>query len=573
MSDSSVTLPRLQAWLPGLRLLRNYDKQNLRSDLIAGLSVAAVAIPIGIAYSQLAGASPVVGIYSCLLPPVAYALFGSSRQLIVNPDAAACAIVAATTAPLAAGDPERYADLSIALTLFTGVLCIIGGFARLGVIANFLSRPILIGYLNGIAISIIVGQFGRLLGINIASGGVFKTLLNLIRHLGETHFVTMVLGLSLLIGLLLMKRFLPRWPGPLMIAIAGISVVYFLRLDTVQVIGAIPRGLPTPHIPKIAISDLERLTIGAVTIGLVSFCSMMTTARGFATRNGYQIDANRDLTALGVCDLASGFMRGFVVSGADSRTAVADSAGGKSQVTSIVASLAIALVLLFFTAPLAYLPSAALAAILISSSIGLFDFDAMRRYYRISKPEFRHMFVAMLGVMTVGVLQGVLLAIGLAMLRLLVLASKPHDAVLGIIPGTRTFSNTATDPTAVTIPGLMIYRFDASIVFFNADHFANRVREVIRAAGQKPSWFLIDAETIPIADTTGADMIAALHRELRLEGIVLTVASAKGFFRLMLETTGASDTIGKQYQFTSIREGIEAFSHRPDQQPELETSK
>jgi high affinity sulfate transporter 1 len=562
MSDSSVTLPLLQTWLPGLQLLRTYDKQNLRSDLVAGLSVAAVAIPIGIAYSQLAGSAPVVGIYSCLLPPVAYALFGSSRQLIVNPDAAACAIVAATTAPLAGGDPQRYADLSIMLTLFTGILCIVAGIARLGVIANFLSRPILIGYLNGIAISIIVGQLGTLLGINISSGGVFRTLKNLIKHLGETHFLTMALGGFLLVGLLLSKRFAPRLPGPLFAAVIAIMLVYFLQLNSVQVIGRIPSGLPTPRIPVLAVSDLGPLTIGAATIMLVSFCSMMTTARGFATRNGYQIDANRDLTALGVCDLASGLMRGFVVSGADSRTAVADSSGGKSQVTSIVASAAIAVVLLFLTAPLTHLPSAALAAILISSSIGLFDFRSMRRYYALSKPEFRHAFVAMLGVMTVGVLKGVLIAVALAILRLLLVASKPNDAILGITPGAYSVSNIASDPTAKTIRGLIIYRFDSSIVFFNADYFANRVREVIRGADPKPKWFLLDAESIPFTDITGADTIESLHAELQRDGIVLAVARSKGWFRGMLEKTGVADSIGSEYQFSSSLAAIDAFNHQ-----------
>jgi high affinity sulfate transporter 1 len=570
MSDSSVTLPRLQTWLPGLQLLRNYDKQNFRSDLVAGVSVAAVAIPIGIAYSQLAGAAPVVGIYSCLLPPVAYALFGSSRQLIVNPDAAACVIVAATTGPLAGNDLQRYADLSLALTLFTGILCIIAGFARLGVIANFLSRPILIGYLNGIAISIIVGQLGRLFGIDVASGGVFQTMVNLIKQIGTTHLPTTTLGLFLLIGLLLSKRFTPRLPGPLLAAVVGIVLVYFLQLS-VQVIGSIPAGLPAPRIPNIAVADLGPLIMGAATIGLVSFCSMMTTARGFATRNGYQIDANRDLIALGASDLASGLTRGFVVSGADSRTAVADSAGGKSQVTSIVASIAIGLVLLLFTAPLAYLPSAALAAILIASSIGLFDIGAMRRYYRISKPEFRQALVAMLGVMTIGVLKGVLIAIGMAIIRLLISASKPHDAVLGIVPGTGRYSNTLTDPSAETIPGLLIYRFDASIVFFNADHFGHRLRQVIKDAKDKPAWLLLDAESIPFADTTGADTIESLQKELELDGIVLAVASARGFFRLMLEASGASDSIGKRHHFASVQEGIEAFSNRPARTLDEET--
>lgn len=476
MPGSSLSVPIIQSWLPGVHLLRTYDTKNLASDVVAGLSVAAVAIPIGIAYAQLAGAPPEVGIYSCLLAPVAYALFGSSRQLIVNPDAAACAIVAATTAPLAGGDVARYADLSILLTLFTGLVCIVAGIARFGFIANFLSRPILVGYLNGIAVSIIAGQLGKLIGIDIASGGVFRTLGNLAKQITAIHWTTAFVGLALLTLLLSLKRFAPKVPAPLVAAVVSIVAVYFLGLNAngVRIIGTIPSGLPSPHLPSVAVADVGPLALGAVTIRLVSFCSMMTTARGFATKNGYQIDPNRDLMALGVCDLASGLTRGFVVSGADSRTAVADSAGGKTQMTSVVTSIAIAAVLLFLTTPLAYLPSAALAAILISSSIGLFDLHSLRRYYRVSKPEFRHSVVAMLGVMTIGVLGGVLVAVGLAMLKLLMLASKPHDAVLGVKAETDDFVNLASEPLAKPIPGVVVYRFDSSLLFFNADYFGSR---------------------------------------------------------------------------------------------------
>ena len=564
MPDTSVSVPFLQNYVPGIQLLRTYDLKNINGDMRAGLSVAAVAIPIGIAYAGLAGAPPVVGIYSCVLPPIAYALFGSSRQLIVNPDAAACAIVAATTAPLAAGDPARYADLSITLTLFTGLLCIAAGFARLGVIANFLSRPILVGYLNGIAISIIVGQLGKLVGVNVPSGGVFRTAGNLFAHIRETHWTTMLLGFSLVTGLVVLKRLTPRVPGPLVAAVVAIGLVYLIGLNTtgVQIIGPIPQGLPSPQIPSVALSDLGPLVLGAATIVLVSFCSMMTTGRGFATRNGYQINANRDLVALGVCDLASGFSRGFVVSGADSRTAVADSAGGKTQMTSVIASIAIALVLLFLTAPLAYLPSTALAAILIASSISLFDLASLRRYYRVSRPEFRHAIVAMLGVMTVGVLRGVLIAVGLAMLKLLLLASKPHDAVLGVTPDQEGFVNIAENTGAKPVPGVVVYRFDSSLLFFNADHFANRVRQVIQEADSKPKTFVLDAEAMPIIDTTGADMLESLHAELSKQGISLSVARPKGWFRMMLDRTGVAAKIGHERVFVSVKAAVEAATSR-----------
>lgn len=558
MPESSLPVPVLQSWLPGLKLLRTYDTKNLGSDVVAGISVAAVAIPIGIAYAQLAGAPPVVGIYSCVLAPVAYALFGSSRQLIVNPDAAACAIVAATTAPLAAGDPARYADLSIWLTLLTGIVCIAAGIARFGFIANFLSRPILVGYLNGIAISIIVGQLGKLLGIDVPSGGVFSMLANLFKQISTLHWTTTIVGVSLLAVLLGLKKFLPKIPGPVVAAAASIAVVYFLHLNNsgVRIIGAIPSGLPTPRIPSLALNDLGQLSLGAVTIMLVSFCSMMTTARGFATKNGYQIDPNRDLMALGACDLASGFSRGFVVSGADSRTAVADSAGGKTQMTSVVTSISIALVLLFLTAPLGYLPISALAAILISSSIGLFDLHSLRRYYHLSRPEFRHAVVAMLGVMTVGVLGGVLIAVGLAILRLLVLASKPRDAVLGVVPGTDNFVNLASEPLARAVPGVLVFRFESALVFFNTDYFDGRIRQAVSEAQEKPNVLVLDAESMPMLDTTGADALETLYSELLAEGIELRIARAKGRFRIMLEDSGVADKIGREKIFPSTRAAV-----------------
>src|SRR4051812_9540463 len=465
-------LHRLSKIAPGLPDLISYRPADLPSDIIAGLSVAAVALPVGVAYAQLAGFRPEFGLYASILPLVAYALFGSSRQLIVNPDAAACAIVAATLAPMAAGDATRYTDLSIALTLLTGLLCIAAGLAGFGVIANFLSRPILTGYLNGIALSIIAGQLATLLGFRVPSAGFFRTLARVASRLNETHAATLAVGLALFALLRVLKRLAPRVPAPLVAAVLGIGAVYALGLDRqgVAVVGPVPAGFPTPHIPAVRASDLWPLVDGACGIVLVSFCSMMTTARGFAAKNGYPIDANRDMIALGVCDLASGFSRGFVVSGADSRTAVADSAGGKTQVTGLVAAAAMAAVLLLLTAPLAYQPSAALAAILISSALGLFDFAAMRGYYRVSKPELRHALVAMIGVMTVGVLAGVLVAVALAILRLLRLASRPHDAVLGRIEGKHDAYGVGGEG-GETIPGLLIYRFDSSLLFFNADYF------------------------------------------------------------------------------------------------------
>ena len=566
MKKNSITANR--TWIPGLRVLRTYRLEWLRNDLVAGLSVAAVALPIGIAYAQLAGFPPVVGIYSAILPPVAYAIFGSSRQLIVNPDAAACAIVAATVAPLAAGDPSRYLDLSITLTLLTGVLCIAGGIAGFGVIADFLSRPILTGYLNGIALSIIAGQLGTLLGFEVPSGGFFRTLGAVVSRLGETHAATFVVGLLLFVLLRVLRHRSPKMPAPLIAAAIGIGAVYVLGLERqgVAVVGAVPAGFSAPRIPSVGTSEVWPLIVGACGIVLVSFCSMMTTARGFAVKNGYAIDVNQDMIALGVSNLASGFSRGFVVSGADSRTAVADSAGGKTQVTALVAAAMMALVLLYLTRPLAYLPTAALAAILVSSALGLFDVASLQRYYRVSRPEFWLSMAAMLGVMTVGVLQGVLIAVGLALLKLLHLASRPHDVVLGLIREKGDVYSAVEEEGGRTIPGLIIYRFDSSLLFFNADHFKARVRAIVRSASTKPKWFLFDVESVPVLDVTGADALEELRAELAGLGIVLAIARAKGLFRVMLDRSGVTEKIGREHLFPTVHAGAQAFlATRPAQ--------
>ena len=552
---------RLGNLLTGLELFRTYRSEWFASDLVAGLSVAAVALPIGIAYAQLAGFPPVVGIYSCILPLVGYFLVGSSRQLVVNPDAAACSIVAATVAPLAVGDASRYLELSIALTILTGILLIAGGLVGLGVIANFLSRPILTGYLNGIALSIIVGQFGKLLGFSVPSGGFFLTLWQVIKRIKETNVTTFVLGLTLLVLLLSFKYFLKRLPGPLIVAALAAAAVYVLKLGPsgITVVGSVPAGFPAPLIPTIHRSEIWPLIGGASGIALVSFCSMMTTARGFAAKNGYRIDVNQEMFALGVSDLASAFNRGFVVSGADSRTAVADSSGGKTQVASLVAAAAMAIVLLFLTQPLSYVPTCALAAILISSALGLFDFYSLRHYYNLSQAEFRQAIVAMLGVMTIGVLPGVLIAVGLALLKLLRQASRPNDAVLGLISRNGDDYCAPEVEGAQTIPGVIVYRFDAALVFFNADYFSERVRLLISKSVSPPTHFILVAEAVMFLDVSGAFAIANLQSELSEQGITFGLARARGNFLRMLELSGTMEKIGEDNVFHTAHHALLHF--------------
>jgi high affinity sulfate transporter 1 len=525
------------------------------------VSVAAVAVPIAIAYSQLAGVPPVHGLYASILPLVAYAFVGSSRQLIMAPDAATCAIVAAIVMPLAGQDSERYISLSMALAILTGVLCIAAGFARLGFLTNFLARPILIGYLNGIAISIISGQLGRMFGISLEPAGFFRLVLQFVSKIGDTHLPTLVVGLSVFLLLRLVKRVAPKIPAPLVavtLAIAATKVFSLGELG-VTLLGVVPAGLPPLTIPTLHESDLLPLAIGAAGLALISFNSAMVTARSFAVKNRYEIDSNQEFIALGVADIGAGALQGFAVSGADSRTAVNDAVGGKSQVTSLVAAAVVVVVLLFLTVPLALLPIAALSAILINSALSLFDLQSMIRLRRIHRQEFRLALITLLGVITVGVLPGVVVAVVAALVQLLARASRPHDAVLGRVPGGDAFVNVATHAHVETYPALVIYRFDAALLFFNADYFKTRVRTVITEAAPTPRYLVIDAETMPIVDTTGTAILAELTEELVDRGIIVSIAAAKSSVRFMFDRTGLTQQIGADRLYPTVGAAVEGL--------------
>lgn len=552
---------RIEKLLPGLTPIRNYNRSWLGSDLLAGVSVAAVAVPIGIAYSHLAGVPPVHGLYASILPLVAYALFGSSRQLIMAPDAATCAIVAATLTPLAGGDSARYISLSMILTMMTGVFCIAAGVAKLGFLTHFLARPILTGYLNGIALSIISGQLGTLFGFSLQPTGFFRLLFEFFSKLGETHYLTLTVGIAIFATLRILKYLTPNIPAPLIAVVLGIAATAFFDLGGrgVTLVSAIPSGLPWLMIPTFAPRDLEPLAFGAVGLALISFNSAMVTARSFAVKNRYEIDSNQEFIALGVADLGAGLSQGFAISGADSRTAVNDSVGGKTQITGLVAAAVLIVVLLFFTEPLSLLPVTVLAAVLINAALSLFDLQSLLRLRRISHQEFRLSLVASLGVITVGVLPGVLIAVGLAIIQLLARASRPNDAVLGQIPGADGFYDVHSRPDAETLPGLIIYRFDSSLVFFNADYLKTRIRTVVAEAKTKPRWFIVDGESMPWIDTTGAAILDEVRNDLAEENISLAIARPKRALRFMLDKTGLKEQIGRGMVFPTLGAAVEAF--------------
>ena len=551
---------------PGLETFTRYDRSWLRPDLGAGLSVAAIALPVGIAYSELVGVPAVIGMYSAIFPLLAYALFGSSRQLMTGPDAATCIIVAASLGPLAGGDPERYLALMVLLSLMTGVLYIIAGFARLGFIADFLSRPILTGYLNGIALIIMVGQLQKLFGYHGEATDFFPKLAEFFYTLDQSHMPTLVLSLGLLAALIILRRTVPKLPVALIVVVAGIVLVTVLDLEQsgVAILGSVPAGLPSLHFSLFDSSALTTLLLDAAGIVLVSFTSGVLTAKSFARRNRYEIDANQELVAFGASNLASGLAQGFPVTGADSRTAVNNAMGGKTQLVGIVAAGTMLLVLFFLTGPLAYIPTAALAAVIMVSAFGLFDFAELRDLYQISRRELLLSAGTTLGVLILGVLPGVLLTVLLSLLWLLFVVSRPHDAVLGRVKEIKGFHDIADYPEATTIPGLILYRFDANLVFFNADYFRGRVREIIAAAEKPVEWFVLDASSINVVDATAIQKIDEIREELTDRGIVLAYARVK----LSLERHFEVDWVRKRhklygkYDFHTLKAAVRAFNNR-----------
>jgi high affinity sulfate transporter 1 len=544
---------------PGLTMLRDYQMGWLRYDVAAGLSVAAVALPIAIAYAQLAGFPPVVGLYAAILPLVVYAVLGTSRQLIVNPDAATCAMVAAIVAPLAAGDAALYSTLAVSLAVLTGVACIVAGLFRLGFLADFLGRPVLVGFMNGIAISIVMGQIGKVFGFSLESGRVVPLLFEFASKLGGTHLPTLAIGVTTFAVMRGVRRFFPRLPAPLVALVVAVVLVQVFGLDHrgVAVLGAVPAGLPDLRWTPVPPAHVSALLSGAAGLALVSFTSGMITARSFAARNRYEIDVDREFVALGACNIAAGLSQGFAVTGADSRTAISDVMGGKTQVTGLVAAAAIALVLLFFTGPLEYLPSSALGAVLVSAALGLFDWRAVVRLYRIHEGEFAVCMAATLGVVTFGALQGIALAVGLAMLVLLIRSSRPGDAVLGRVDGRQGFFDVADHEGATAVPGLILYRFNAAVIFYNAPYFKRRVLAVA-ASSPDAAWLIVDGAPMVHLDSTGADTIAVLADDLASRGSRLALGGVPPQGRQMLERSGALDHLGADAVFPTLRAAVDA---------------
>ena len=478
-------------------------------------------------------------------------------------------MVAAALGPLAGGDPQRYLELMVALTMITGLFNIIFGVCRLGFVANFLSQPILVGYLNGIALIVLVGQLPKLFGYQSKTSGFFEKLFEFIEMVDATHLPTLILGVLAIAALYALKRWAPRLPAALLVAAASIVLVEALHLQTkgVAVLGPVQGGMPTVTDLHFDFSRFKILVQHAASIALISFTSGVLTAKSFARRNRYEIDANQELIAFGVCNITTGLFQGFPVTGADSRTAVNDAMGGKTQLTGVIAALTMLLFLLFFTKPLASLPSAALGAIIVLASLGLFDVASLRELYAASRRELAFSLVTTVGVLYFDVLPGVMLAIGMTLLWMLYTASQPHATVIGRVLGMSGFHSIADYPEAETIPGLLLFRFDGDILFFNADYFKECIKAEIARSPDPIEWVIVDTSPINIIDITAIHKLTELRDELETQGIRFIFVRVKRSLLNFFNASWLSEQSAPNKAFWSmtLAAAVELFEQRQQQ--------
>jgi SulP family sulfate permease len=495
-----------------------------------------------------------------------YALFGSSRQVITGPEATSAIMTAAAVAPLAGGDPVRYAALAALTAILVGVMALLARLARLGFITDFLSKPILVGYILGAALIVIGSQLGKMFGIKLESDQFFRQVLELISRLDETNLLTFALGLVFMAALFIMRRVNRALPGPLIVVVAAIllSAVFDLEAKGVAVVGPVPAGLPSLAIPSFSLEDVFALLPAAIALTILIYADEILTARVFAARHGQKIDANQEFVALGMANIGAGLLSGFPAALSASRTAVNDQMGGKTQWVGIFAAALTVIFLLFFTPLLEPLPTVALGAIIIVASIGLIDLAAFRFLRLVRSAEFWLAVVTTFGVLTVGVVQGILVAVILSLVNVIYHLRRPHDALLDDVDasGGTVYRGVADKDTGLTEPGLIVYRFDAPLVFANAAFFTERLDDLIANAGGGLKCVILDAEAISDFDSTAAEAMENLDADLERLGVELWVARANGPLRDLLDVTGLTKRLGKDNIYISVRAAVEAYHER-----------
>jgi high affinity sulfate transporter 1 len=554
----------LLRWLPGLRLWRTYQRSWLAKDAVAGLVLTAVLVPVGMGYSEAAGLPALYGLYATIVPLLAYALFGPSRILVLGPDSALAGLIAAAVLPLAGGNAERAVALAGMMAVLSGGLCIVAGLARFGFITELLSKPIRYGYLNGIALTVLIGQLPKVLGFSVHGESLLARAHGLVQGIlqSQTNLVTCAIGGSCLFVILAFKRWVPKVPGVL-IAVVGATIVVgqfdLAGQAGVSAVGPLPQGLPAFRVPAVSVSELSSLLAAAVAIALMSFAETSVLARTFALRVGEETDDNQELIALGAANLAAGFFQGFPVSSSASRTPVAESAGAKTQITGVVGAVCIGLLLIFAPALLRNLPHAALAAVVISACLGLVEVPGVTRLYRLRRGEFVLSIVCFLGVALLGVVTGIFISIGLALLAFIWRAWRPYAAVLGRVDGVSGWHDLSRHPEARRIPGLLLFRWDAPLFFANAQAFHEQVRRAVAAAPTRTHWVVVAAEPVTDVDITAADALLALDAELHQAGMDLFFAEMKGPVKDRLKHYGLFARLGAENFFPTIEQAVDRY--------------
>jgi high affinity sulfate transporter 1 len=552
-------------WVPGAWVIRRYQREWLTSDLVAGAVLTALLVPQGMAYAELAGLPPVTGLYTTIACLVAYAIFGPSRILMLGPDSALGPLIAAVILPLAGagGDPSKAIALAGALACMVGAIAVVAGVARLGYVTDLLSMPVRVGYLNGIAIVIVMGQLPKLFGFSVDSGGLLREAAEFVRGVadGRTNATALALGVGSMVVIVACRLWAPRTPGVLLAVIGSIVVVaaFGLTSEGISVVGVLPQGLPTFSIPSVPASDLMPLFAGALGIAFVSLADTSATSQAFAARNGYTVDPNQELIGVGGANVAAGLLQGFPVSSSASRTAVAERSGAKTEVTGLVGAALICALLLFAPSLVQDLPSAVLAAIVIVAATSLVEIGQLKTLLRVRRRDFGLSIACTLGVAFFGVLWGIAIAIGLSLADFVWRAWHPYDAVLGRIQGRKGYHDGSRHPEARQVPGLLLYRFDAPLFFANANVFRTHVRHLVRDAEPPVIWLVVAAEPITDVDTTAAEMLWELDEDLEHRGIELAFAEMKGPVKDRLERYGLRARVGAERFYPTVGTAVKAY--------------
>ncbi|WP_328766602.1 SulP family inorganic anion transporter [Streptomyces sp. NBC_00286] len=548
---------------PGIAALIGYRRSWLRGDLLAGVTVAAYLVPQVMAYAGVAGLPPVAGLWAILPALVLYALLGSSRLLSVGPESTTALMTATVVAPLVGADPDRYATLAATLAVTVGLLCLAAWALRLGFVADLLSRPVLIGYLAGVALIMIVDQLPKLTGVDTTGSAFFPQLWSFVRHLGQAHGATVLFAAVTLALLFTVARWLRTVPGPLLAVVLGTAAVAAFDLDDrygIKVIGDVPAGLPAVALPDL--TELPHLVLPALGVLLVAYTDFILTARAFTgpdADKGTPLDADQEFLALGASNLGAGFLYGFPVSSSASRTALASSAGARSQAYSLVAGLAVLAVLLFLSPLLSRTPSAVLGALVVYAAVRMIDLTGFTRLASFRRRELLLALGCLAGVLVLDILYGVLVAVGLSVAELLSRVARPHDAIEGIVPGVAGMHDVDDYPQARTIPGLLVYRYDSPLFFANAEDFRRRALAAVDEQTGPVHWFVLNTEANVEVDITALDAVDALRRELTHRGIVFALARVKQDLLAELEAYGLGEAVGRDLIFPTLPTAVTAY--------------